>query len=61
MQVISINIYTGEEKIYISLKTAAIDLDIYAKSISQICNKRKYHKTATSKNDCQRYRFEFVN
>ena len=40
--------------------TAEIELKIDATTISKICRKVKYHKTAISKNDGQKYRFEFV-
>lgn len=58
--IISINIHTGEEKTYLSIKSAAIKLNISAGNISSVCNGRKHHKTAKSKNDDQKYRFEFV-
>ena len=45
--IISINIETGKEKRYISIKTAAIELDINSSHIYKIC--RKKCKTATSK------------
>ena len=35
--IISINIKTGKKKIYISIKTAAIELDINASNITKIC------------------------
>ena len=47
--IISINIETGKEKRYISIRSAAIELDINAGNISQIC--RKKCKTAKSKKD----------
>lgn len=37
--IISINIYTGEENNFISIETAAIELDICASNISDICTK----------------------
>ena len=49
--IISINIKTGKERRFISIKTASIELDINAGSISNICCKRKSYKTATSKKD----------
>lgn len=58
--IISINIKTGEEKIYISIKSASIALNIGVSDISLICNQRKYHKTATSKKNGNRYTFEFL-
>ena len=39
---------------------AAIYLDINAGNISSVCNGRKHHKTATAKNNCQKYSFEFL-
>ena len=60
LAIISINIHTGGEKTFISIKKAAIELKIYASNISKICLKRKSFKTAASKNDGQKYRFEFV-
>ena len=47
--IISINIETGKEKRLISIKTASNKLDIDSSLISDICRKRKHHKTATSK------------
>lgn len=58
--IVSINIESGEENYYISIKSASIELNIGVSEISSICLKRKYHKTATSKNDGNKYRFEFV-
>ena len=58
--IISINNETGEEKIYISLKTAANELVIDAGSICAICRKVKHNKTARSKNNGNRYTFEFL-
>lgn len=48
---ISINIKTGEEKIYISITKAALELEISVSTISEICKQKKYHKSATSKKD----------
>ena len=39
--IISINIKTGKKKIYISIKTAAIELDINASNITKICRGEK--------------------
>ena len=47
--IISIDIETGKEKKYISIKTASIELDINFSHISKIC--RKKCKTAKSKKD----------
>ena len=49
--VISINIETGKEKRYISIKKASDELNINAANISSICCKRKSCKTAKSKKD----------
>lgn len=42
--IISINIETGEEKRFISIKKAAIELDINATHISDICRKKNIRK-----------------
>ena len=55
--IISINLRTSEEKLFVSIKTAAIELNIDASSISAICRKVKSHKTATSKKHYQKYTF----
>ena len=47
--IISINIETGKEKRFISIKTAAIELDISGGNISRVC--RKKVKFLTSKKD----------
>ena len=49
--IISIDIETGKERRFISIKTASIELDINAGNISNICRKRKSCKSATSKKD----------
>ena len=49
--IISTCISTGKERRFISIKKAAIDLDINSTYISNICCKRKSYKTATSKKD----------
>ena len=59
--IISTNIETGKEKIFNSIKTAAIELDIHFSCISSICIKRKHHKTATSKKDGKKYTFKFLD
>ena len=56
--IISVNIETGKEKRFKSIKTASIELDISADSISKIC--RKICKTATSKKDKHKYTFKFL-
>ena len=53
--IISINIETGKEKRYISIKKASDELNIHAANISSICCKRKSCKTAKSKKDGKIY------
>ena len=55
-KVISVNIETGEERRFDSIKKASIDLDIH---ISRIC--RKKCKTATSKKNGKKYTFKFLD
>ena len=57
--IISTNIETGEERRYIPIKTAAIELDINFSHISKIC--RKECKTATSKKDGHKYTFKYLD
>ena len=57
--IISINIDNGKKRRFISIKTAAIELDISADSISKIC--RKICKTATSKKTGTKYTFKFLD
>ena len=57
--IISINIETGKEKRYISIKTAAIELDISAGNISQVC--RKKIKFLTSKKNGKKYTLKFLD
>ena len=59
--IISTNIETGKEKRYISIKTAAIELDINAGNISNICCKRKSCKTAKSRKDKNIYTFRYLD
>ena len=59
--IISTNIETGKEKRYISIKTAAIELDINAGNISNICCKRKSCKTAKSRKDKKIYTFRYLD
>ena len=59
--IISINIETGEERRYISMKKAEIELDIHSTFISNICCKRKSYKTATSKKDGNKYKFKYLD
>ena len=49
--IISTNIETGEEIRFISIKTASNKLNIDSSFISDICRKRKHHKTAKSNKD----------
>ena len=58
--IVSINVETSKKKIFISSKAASIELEILRSSISNICNKINYRKTATSKKDGNKYRFEFL-
>ena len=58
--IVSINIETTKKKIFLSSKAASIELEILRLSISNICNKKRYHKTATSKKDGQKYSFEYL-
>ena len=58
-KIISTNIKNKEIKIFKSIKTASIELDICAGNISKIC--RNKCKTATSKKDKQKYTFKFLD
>ena len=58
--IVSINVETNKKCIFISGKAASIELEIFCSSISNICNKKKYCKSATSKKDGQKYRFEYL-
>ena len=49
-----------KKKKFLSIKAASIELEIFCSSISNICKKRNYRKTATSKKDKQKYSFEFL-
>ena len=57
--IISIDIETGKEKRYISLKTAAMELDISGGNISPVC--RKKFKFLTSKKDGKKYSFKYLD
>ena len=57
--IISINIETGKERRFISIKKAAIELDINAGNISQVC--RKKIEFLTSKKDGYRYTFRYLD
>ena len=59
--IISINIETGEKRRFISIKKAAVELNISAGNISNICCKRKSYKTATSKKDNNKYTFRYLD
>ena len=59
--IISINIATGEQRIFVSNKKASDELNINVCNISSICNQRKYYKTATSKKDDCKYTFKFID
>ena len=59
--IISINIETGEERRYISIKKASDELNIHAGNISSICCKRKSCKTAKSKKDGKKYSFKYLD
>ena len=59
--IISINIKNGKEIRFISIKKASNKLNINSSLISDICCKRKHHKTATSKKDGKKYTFKFLD
>ena len=59
--IISTCIKDGKERRFISIKKAAIELNISAGNISNICCKRKSYKTATSKKDKQKYTFRYLD
>ena len=54
-------IENGKETRFISIKKAAIELDINSTYISNICCKRKSYKSATSKKDGYKYSFIYLN
>ena len=56
----SFNIKNNEQKKYNSIVSASLDLNISVTSISNICRKVKYYKSAISKKDGGKYRFEFL-
>ena len=60
-KILSIDLETKEEKIFISIKFAAKELDINPSHISMIYCKRKYCKSATSKLNGQKYSFRYVD
>ena len=57
--IISINIDNGKEKRFISIKTAAIELNIDAGNIPKVC--RKKYKFLTSKKDGKKYTFRYLD
>ena len=57
--IISIDIETGKERRFISIKTASTELDINAAFISMICRKKR--KTAKSRKDKKKYTFKFLD
>ena len=59
--IISTFIKTGKERRFISIKKASIELDINTAYISDICRKKMYCKTATSKRDGRKYTFKFID
>ena len=59
--IISTCIKDGKERRFISIKKAAIELNISAGNISNICCKRKSYKTATSKKDNNKYTFRYLD
>ena len=60
-QIISINITTGEQRRFDSIKKASYELNINYGNISSNCHQRKNHKTAKSKKDGCKYTFKFLN
>ena len=59
--IISTCISNGKERRFLSIKKAAIELDINSTYISNICCKRKSYKSATSKKDGYKYSFRYLN
>ena len=57
--IVSINVETSKKEIFLSIKAASIELKINCSGISNICNKRKYRKTATFKKDNKNTRLNF--
>ena len=57
--IISINIETGKERRYNSIKTAAIELDISAGNISKVC--RKKGKSLSSRKNGRKYTFKYLD
>ena len=59
--IIFINIENGKERRFISIKTASNKLNIDSSLISDICRKRKHHKSATSKKNKKIYTFRYLH
>ena len=59
--IISINIENGKERRFISIKTTSNKLNIDSSLISDICRKRKHHKSATSKKNKNIYTFRYLD
>ena len=59
--IISTNIFSGKERRFNSIQSAAVELDINTSNISSICSKRKHYKTAKSKKDGCKYTFKFLD
>ena len=59
--IISTCIETGKEIRFKPLKKASIELDIHAAYISDICRKKMYCKTATSKRHGRKYTLKFID
>ena len=57
--IISINIETGKERRYNSIKTAAIQFDISAGNISKVC--RKKGKSLSSRKNGKKYTFKYLD
>ena len=57
--IISINIETGKERRYNSIKTAAIQFDISAGNISKVC--RKKGKSLSSRKNGKKYIFKYLD
>ena len=57
--IISINIETGKERRYNSIKAASTELDINAAYNSMICRKKR--KSATSKKNIKKYTFRYLD
>ena len=57
--IISINIETGKERRYNSIKTAAIELDVSAGNISKVCSKKG--KSLSSKKNGKKYTFRYLD